>query len=470
MTPAMVAVKNFSLNRNDKVLLKLDSVFFAIDLNTGVIFNADSLPVDTDVSKLVASITFANTMTKAELSYINENSEKVTIDYLTNPQDTIDFRQPVELDVTAENGEAKFTYQIKVNVHLQEPDTLKWVELATSKLPSRFENPVVQKTLIHKETAYCLVEENNGSYTLSTSRELNEGIWNKEPVEFGFEPNVESFTTSPETFWILATNGDLYSSKDALTWERTGANWVSIVGAYEDSMFGIRQNGDNLVHTVYPMEQDFEESVIEEGFPISDFTTMYEIESQWADHPFAILACGLTQEGNYSSGVWAYDGSRWGLINNDTLPGLKSPSMVRYVVYRDTPVPFTQRRFDVWFLTGGTDQEGEFNKKVYLSYDNGVNWQIAPDMMQLPEDLPSLSGSDLIVAGYELNADLSEAWTPAPTTRDNKLTRSAYIISGYDITWVCPYLYIFGGFLPDGSLNTEIWRGVLERLTFMPVI
>ena len=65
VTPAIVAIKNFKLNANDSVLAKLDSVFFSIDLNTGVIFNADSLPKGTNVSKLVATITFANTMSKA---------------------------------------------------------------------------------------------------------------------------------------------------------------------------------------------------------------------------------------------------------------------------------------------------------------------------------------------------------------------------------------------------------------------
>ena len=51
-----VAVEGFSLAADDSVLANLDSVFFTIDLNNALIFNADSLPVGTDVSKLVVKV------------------------------------------------------------------------------------------------------------------------------------------------------------------------------------------------------------------------------------------------------------------------------------------------------------------------------------------------------------------------------------------------------------------------------
>ena len=50
------SVTSFSINKNDKVLTGLDSVFFSIDLVNARIFNADSLPKGTDVSKLVIKI------------------------------------------------------------------------------------------------------------------------------------------------------------------------------------------------------------------------------------------------------------------------------------------------------------------------------------------------------------------------------------------------------------------------------
>ncbi|MDE5840878.1 MAG: hypothetical protein K2H49_08160, partial [Muribaculaceae bacterium] len=50
MPASSVAVTAFSLKPKSGSKVKLDSVFFSIDLNKGVIFNADSLPVGTDVT------------------------------------------------------------------------------------------------------------------------------------------------------------------------------------------------------------------------------------------------------------------------------------------------------------------------------------------------------------------------------------------------------------------------------------
>ena len=470
VTPAIVAVKNFRLQANDSVMAKLDSVAFSIDLNTGVIFNADSLPKGTDVSRLLATITFANNMTKAELSFLKDNKETVTVDYLKNPGDSIDFTYPVTLDVTAENGINTFKYQIKVNVHNQISDTLTWDRMASMPLPSRYSDPVAQKTVYKKETAYTLIEEYNGEYTLSSCSDLNKGEWYKSQFSGSFSPDIDSFTVSSDSFWILDDNGELYTSEEGLYWIETYNKWENILGAYGDSVLGIRFDGTQFLHTQFPMPEGYVETPLENDFPIYGASILGVMNTDWYPDPFAILACGMSESGEISSAVWAYDGSNWAIINKKDLPALEKPMMARYVVFRDTPYIFTKRELDVWLLFGGIDDKGEMNRKVYMSYDNGVNWTLAPEMMQLPESLPSLGGADVIVAGYDLTADLSEAWTPEERTKTSPFTRTSYTIDGFDITWVCPYLYIFGGYPDNNILSTVIWRGVLARLEFTPII
>ena len=470
VTPAIVAVKNFKLERNDSVLSKLDSVAFSVDLNTGVIFNADSLPKGTKVSKLVPVITFANTMTQADLTFNKENRVDTTVNYLTNSTDTIDFTYPVRLDVTAQDGTSKFTYTIKVNVHTQEPDSLMWQKLATSTLPSLYENPVAQKTVYRNETAYSLIEEYNGQYTLSNCRDLNEGNWQKDILDLGVTPNVASFTASDNNFSMLTTNQELLISEDGLTWTATGENWVSIIGAYGNYILGIKDKEGTYYHSQYPAEEGYVETAVESGFPIFNSSVLGVIDTEWAAKPIAILACGLTEDNVLSAEVWAYDGNQWAVINEGVLPALESPMMARYVVYRSTMQLFTEREFDVWLLFGGKDESGAVNRNLYMSYDNGVHWVLASDLMQLPETMEIHAGSDVIVAGYDLTVDLSEAWTAKENTKATPWTRTSYTIDGYDITWVCPYLYMFGGYLPDNTLCTEIWRGVIARLEFTPII
>ena len=37
-------------------------------------------------------------------------------------------------------------------------------------------------------------------------------------------------------------------------------------------------------------------------------------------------------------------------------------------------------------------------------------------------------------------------------------------------SWTSPYIYLFGGVNEDGNVCNEVWRGVLNRLTFKPII
>ncbi|MDE6422820.1 MAG: hypothetical protein K2K95_05310, partial [Muribaculaceae bacterium] len=101
VTVSTVAVKSFTLQANSKILSNLDSVFFSIDLDRGVIFNADSLPLGTDVSRLIPVITFMTTVSKAEIVVSEEGKDDKTYDYLTNASDSIDFSKTVKLNVTA---------------------------------------------------------------------------------------------------------------------------------------------------------------------------------------------------------------------------------------------------------------------------------------------------------------------------------------------------------------------------------
>lgn len=470
VTSSIVAVKQFYLQANDSVMRNLDSVFFSIDLNTGVIFNADSLPKGTQVNRLIPSITFANTMTKADITYTKDNDLDTTINYLENPEDSIDFTHPVRLDVKAADGVSEFSYLIKVNVHNQTPDSLVWDRLSSSTLPAMFSGPVAQKTIKRTSGIYSLIEEYNGEYTLSYSTDINEGIWQKNNIIFGFTPVVETFTSTEDCFWILSKEGMLYSSNDGENWTDTGEKWINILGAYGNNILGICEKEDYFYHTIYPYKEGFIETPMSSDFPVSGFSHMGIIESEWADSDYALIAGGVTLEGDLSSKVWAFDGNTWAIINDSDIPALETPMMARYIVFRDTPYLFTKRALDVWLLFGGVDENNNMNRIVYLSYDNGVTWQKASDLMQLPRPVPSLKSADVIVEGYDMSADLSDAWKQEENTKTPLFTRAAYTIDGYEITWICPYMYIFGGYIDNNSLSTNIWRGVISRLTFIPSI
>lgn len=94
---------------------------FTIDQLNRTIENKDSLPVGTDVTKVLTNIT-------ADSYYIYyEKSDGSNVkDTLWTSTDSIDFTNPVIFKVLAYSGVVGKSYQVKVNVHKQVPDSLQW--------------------------------------------------------------------------------------------------------------------------------------------------------------------------------------------------------------------------------------------------------------------------------------------------------------------------------------------------------
>ena len=96
--PVSLAVTAFNL-KADIDNPGLDSAYFAIDLQHGVIFNADSLRKGTKIDKVVADITFASTVSEAVIEMSGGTTREGEIDYKSNPSDSIDFTGNVVLRV-----------------------------------------------------------------------------------------------------------------------------------------------------------------------------------------------------------------------------------------------------------------------------------------------------------------------------------------------------------------------------------
>ena len=470
VTSSTVAVKNFYLQANSSVLADLDSVFFSIDLTNGVIFNADSLPKGTDVTKLIPVITFVNSMSAAEIEMSGGDVRTGTVDYLENPSDSIDFSGDVTLKVTAADGVNKYSYRLKVNVHKELPDSMIWDRLAHSPLPSRLPEPVAQKSVTLDGTVYTLIEERDASLTLALSENISEGKWEREPLTLPFTPDIKSLTAPSDTFWMLAQNGDLYKSADARSWEPTGDRWLSITGPYMDCVLGIKECNGELAHCHYPHTISITDTKVSAEFPVSGSSALISRPNEWSPYPTAIVAGGTKADGQLSDHAWAFDGTRWTAIDNGGLPALKGAVLVEYLSFRKTSVPFEKKEYGILLLTGGIGADGTLNRTTYISYNNGVNWQAASEPLQLPDYFPQLCGADGIVLDSELSADLSAAWKKAAPRKISPWMKVSYEIDGDDITWDCPYIYFIGGTLPDGKLSSEIWRGVLARLSFKPLI
>lgn len=459
-----VAVTAFKLKANRNVMMHLDSVFFSIDLNNGVIFNADSLPMGTDVSKLIPVISYASGCTGAVIRMENGAVRQGEVDYMTSPNDSIDFTGNVSLTLTAQDGVSQATYRLKVNVHNVKPDSLSFDKEASSALPSRLDSPVEQKSVAHGDGVLSMIEENDGSWTVAVSG--SDGGWIKREAVLPFAPDVRSLVSDGRTLYILDTEGHLYRSVDsAAGWVSVGKTWNRILGVYGGDILGLREDGGRFFHT--SLSGKYPEEAVSVDFPVRGMSNMVTTASNWAVDPVGYITGGETADGRGVASTWGFDGHTWASLTEEGLPGIEGAVVAPYFVYKQTSAMWLQTEFKVMFMFGGRLNDGSLNKKTYVTIDNGVHWSEASDNLSLPDYVPATTDADVIILSTPMEGNLKDNWKIMPQRVRRRLN---YELDGYDISWECPYMYLFGGMRQDGSLNAVVWRGILTRLTFMPLI
>lgn len=458
-TATSVAVKSFSLAADDSVLANLDSVFFSIDLVKGLIFNADSLPYGTDVSRLVPVITMLETASSLELTETSADGKETTHNYLYNSTDTIDFTNPVKLHVVSYNGEFEMDYTIKVNVHKMVSDSLNFAKNHKTTLPGNIADPKQQKTVRTSDKFFTLITDGN-SYSLATCAPTNAPLnapqmwldeWTNQTLTFSFTPEVETFAATDDALYILSDAGDLYESTDeGASWSATGINWQYIYGTYDTEVLGLTEQNGYLYVQSYPSENLYAHPA---EMPVCGTSVPVSYTFPMSRAPQIVIIGGEKADGTLSGATWGFDGNEWSEISARPLPSaLSGVSVAMYATFEISGSwVATERPTLVAF--GGIDAAGKPSPSVFISTDFGVNWVPAADEMQLPSFIPPFYNAQV----YAVDS-----------TYDGSL-RLARRISKPTEQWDCPYLYIFGGLDKNGTLQNSIWRGVINRMSFRPI-
>lgn len=301
--------------------------------------------------------------------------------------------------------------------------------------------------------------EADASYTLSTNSDIFNKEWVKKVENLPFTPDVRTFSSSGDTFFMLSDSGELFTSPDGSSWTSTGRNWKNIIGDYQGRLLGIRYSDGVLMHTEYP---DGKETAADPEFPVEGYSNFVISSNKWTETPSSMITGGRLANGSLTEATWGFDGSVWAHIDNGNIPPVLSPSLVPYFAFRQTTSSWIlNEEYKVWLCLGGQLSDGSFNTDTYISYDNGVTWLRTEELMKLPDFIPGMSYSDAVVVSAPYSANLSAGWTK---------TRISYDINGLEIKWDCPYIFLFGGRDAKNNLCNTIWRGVLARLTFTPVI
>ena len=450
-------VTGFGLQADANVLASLDSVHFTIDYDKGLIYNADSLPKGTDISKLKVIVEFLNTVKSAVFSITDATVQSdTTINYTTSMTQSIDFTGKTMLKVTSSDETQVKDYEIKVLVHQVNPDSLIWNQSWRRDLPG-YATDLQGYKVVQQGELYRIMTYNGSQCKLLTATALDQANWDEQVVDLPFTPMVETLAATEEVLYMLGNDGVLYGSTDGKEWVPCGVQWRTLIGAYENRVLGIIDNGDDhFFSDEFPRKDGFVSEELPDDFPISNSSNLLEVYNTWSVSPQAMIVGGIDRKGNMSSDTWGFDGNTWGKINNIhgfKLPALADASLFSYYTFRTLS---GVRRYSIqstWYLMGGRKPDGSLNGDIYLSNTQGINWDEADTTMTMPSYMPKFFGAQ---------AFISEETMSAPSRMPSRVASPI-------TTWQCPFIYLFGGYDADGAVLPYVWRGVYNRLTNTPI-
>ncbi len=469
-----VTLSSFSLQKNDSVLMYIDTVYFSVDINKAEVFNADSLPKGTDISRLQVVIGLPS-VSEAKLIVPSKEGKEVpdTINYLENPNDSVDFSQgPITLRVVSLDKNTKLDYKIKVNVHNMVPDSLWWNQTASFALPGGVTNPT-DNGVVEIDGQVISFVTNGGKTVRSVSANPATGIWSSDMIVLPSDAVVGSVAAADGNLYMTSTSGVLYKSLDkGINWSSTGTSMHHIYGGMENTIVGARKNADgSWTHVTYPASV---ETAVPADCPISATSASVTYTTEWAAEPMMIVLGGRCADNSLTGHVWAFDGGQWADITQEGIPAAEGVTMVPYFTFR-LATSWVATKQTVLLAFGGKCADGTLSKTTYVSVDRGVHWTKAGKLLQLPDYIPAMWKMHGIVAESELTSRAAgSGWT---LTGDRPLDgwytpiyNSSNSRAVTPITsWDCPYIYLFGGLEADGSMSTTVWRGVINRLSFKPL-
>lgn len=373
---------------------------FSIDQLNHHIFNVDSLPVGTDVTKVLCNVSALNNGGV----YVEDLEEKDVL--LFYAVDSVDFTVPRTFRVYASDGSGYESYTVEVNVHKEDSEEFAWNSHAS----------YAELTALEKMKAVIL----NGQllvYGLKDSRTVGYATSDGESWEVLTEVDdkdaYQSMVVNNDTLYTL-TNGSLIYSLDGKTWEEVGdaSSIVKLVAASYQDIYGLTAEGTLMKLDRYKKEKEWKEDAFEEGADLSMLPSeqiafsCYPAEmTYYADY---VIMAGISANVGEIASVWRkiveYDfqggDDKWIYIdrndgNQFALPQLQQLVMMYY---------------DNSLLAWGLSEEGI--SPVYQSRDNGLVWR-KDSRYKLPEAFSE--GSATI---FSAATDGTEIWIVSGDTGD----------------------------------------------------
>jgi len=397
----------------------LEAAVFTVEerLDTGLVWNKDSMLYGTDLHQVVPKFVFAATPSASSLQFPD------TICRLTG-YDTLDFtKTPIYLTIRSADRANTKVYEIRPTVHQTDPDLYTWTRIQSAIYASDDS----EQRVLELGSNFVMIVSNG--FELRVFSSADGASWSAAATPTGLPAGMRvRQTISDGTTLYYGQGNTIYTSTDALNWtaHNVGQNVVTMLMSWNNAIWALVEtsNGYELatyadgVLTLTGMQPQGE-------FPVSDFAT---VAFQSASNRERVMIIGGFAENGKSLNT------RWNL---------------EYVSYMDdTNAQYRLEEFSIdrpqftsltgisviWYndqlmLFGGVDDKmNYFGRDILLSVDEGLNWTLADTAKnQLPQVYQARQKQNAIV-------------------RDNKI----YLFGGQDAIRTYSDVY-------TGKLNSIDW-------------
>ena len=340
---------------------------FTIDQINRKIYNKDSLPKDVDITRVVASIS----ADYAAVYYVKNNK-----DTIWTTADSLDFSKPVTFKVmtfnpTLNQFDFGASYEVSVNVHKLNPDSLVWKHFENNK----FANNIVytkQKAVYTNESLYVFGETADGSVKANkTSVERgNISSWNEITLPAG--TNIYSATAFNNNVYFVA-NGELYFLENQITKVGNSTGLTNLITVSNGKLLAYKGN-ENKVVTIDSEGNELTESNFVNGNDLNGRMSAISMPSSHNKDLWRTIVMTNnigTSEANSTATVFSY-------ISNDT-------EWVKYQPNNPTTCP-NQGNISMITYDGKIYAFGEDFDYFYTSNDNGLNWNQETGYMVFPSE------------------------------------------------------------------------------------
>ena len=364
-TPSSVAqLTAFSFAKNDSIP-GLAKALFTIEerLDTGLVWNKDSMLFGTRLDSVVPKCTFAATPGAAFFTFPD------TVVRLTG-YDTLNFNKtPIYLTIRSADNSTLKTYEIRATVHQVDPDLYTWTQLTSGIYPTDDS----EQRVVKMYDEFIMIVSNG--FELHTYSSADGASWADEGAPVGLPAGTKVRQIISDGMILYYGQDDkIYISLDAFTWMAYDVPYpvITMLLYWNDLVWAlVDNNGYELAW--FDADGTLTLSGLRPGddFPISDFATVTFLSASLRER--AMIIGGFAENGRSLN-------TRWNLEYSTHIEQNNGYRMEEFSIDRPEFTSLTGisviRYNDQLLMFGGVDDKmSYFGRDILVSKNEGLTWE-----------------------------------------------------------------------------------------------